>query len=83
MGMMHAFFAHAALGGIIGLIIYMVGYAITTGATVQAVSMLHLGRMTTIKESYQRVKPIWGRLLLLVIRIFLMHHGRFWLVTVC
>lgn len=71
MGMMMPFFARAALGGMIGLIIYMVGYAITTGATVQAVSMLHLGRMTSIKESYQRVKSIWGRLLLLVIRIFL------------
>jgi len=71
MGMMMPFFARAALGGMIGLIIYMVGYAITTSATVQAVSMLHLGRMTSIKESYQRVKSIWGRLILLVIRIFL------------
>jgi hypothetical protein len=71
LGKMMPFFAHAALGGMIGLIIYMVGYAITTGATVQAVSMLHLGRLTSIKESYQRVKSIWGRLMLLVIRIFL------------
>jgi len=67
---MQALLGRAAVGGIISLIIYMVGYAITTGATIQAVSMLHLGRSTTIKESYQRVKPIWGRLLLLVLRIF-------------
>ncbi len=67
---MQAFFGRAVVGGIIALIIYMVGYAITTGATIQAVSMLHLGRSTTIKESYERVKPIWGRLLLLVVRVF-------------
>ncbi len=67
---MRAFIGPAAIGGIISLIIYMVGYAITTGATIQAVSMLHLGRTTTIKESYERVKPIWGRLLLLVARVF-------------
>ncbi len=67
---MQAFFGRAAVGGIVSLIIYMVGYAITTGATIQAVSMLHLGRSTTIKESYARVKPIWGRLLLLVVRVF-------------
>ena len=60
----------AVAGGIISLVIYMIGYAITTGATIQAVSMLHLGRSTTIKESYGRVKPIWGKLLLLVIRVF-------------
>ena len=62
--------ARAVVGGIVSLLIYMVGYAITTGATIQAVSMLHLGRSTTIRESYERVKPIWGRLLLLVIRVF-------------
>jgi hypothetical protein len=37
--------------------------------------MLHLGRSTTIKESYAQVKPIWGRLMLLVIRIFLVALG--------
>lgn len=68
---MAAFFGRAAIGGIITLIIYTIGYAITSGATVHAVSMLHLGRTTTIKESYERVKPIWGRLILLVIRISL------------
>lgn len=68
-------FARAAVAGMIALIIYMVGYAITTGATVHAVSMLHLGRTTSVKESYKRVKPIWGRLLLLVLRIFFVTAG--------
>jgi len=63
-------FGRAAVAGLIGLIIYTIGYAITTGATVRAVSMLHLGRTTTIKQSYDRVKPIWGRLILLVMRVF-------------
>lgn len=70
-GAMQAYFVRVALGAIVALIIYTVGYAITTGATVRAVSMLHLGHTTTIKESYQGVKPVWKRLLLLVIRIFL------------
>jgi uncharacterized membrane protein len=73
--MMQGYFLRAAVAGMIGLIVYTIGYAITTGATVRAVSMLHLGRPTTIKESYQQVRPIWGRLMLLVIRIFLIAFG--------
>lgn len=77
---MQQFFGRAAVGGVIALCAYMVGYTISSGATVHAVSMLHLGRTTTIKESYQRVKPIFGRLLLLMIRIFL---AAAWPIIVC
>lgn len=73
--MFQQFFTRIAVSGLIGLVIYMVGYAITTGATVQAVSMLHLGRTTTISESYARVRPIWGRLLWLLVRVFLIAMG--------
>jgi hypothetical protein len=75
MGFTLQVFARAAVGGVIALIIYMVGYAITTGATVHAVSMLHLGRTTSVKDAYKRVKPIWGRLLLLMLRIFFVAGG--------
>src|SRR5471030_1942108 len=37
-GAMQAYFMRAALGAIVALIIYTIGYAITTGATVRAVS---------------------------------------------
>jgi hypothetical protein len=72
---MQGYLLRAAVAGIIGLIVYTIGYAITTGATVRAVSMLHLGRPTTIKESYAQVRPVWGRLMLLVLRIFLIALG--------
>jgi hypothetical protein len=77
---MQQFFGREAIGGFITLCAYLVGYTISAGATVHAVSMLHLGRATTIKESYQRVKPIFGRLLLLMIRIFL---AAMWPIIVC
>jgi hypothetical protein len=72
---MQGYLLRTAVAGIVGLIVYTIGYAITTGATVRAVSMLHLGRTTTIKESYAQVRPIWGRLMLLVLRIFLIALG--------
>jgi hypothetical protein len=73
--MMQGYILRAVVAGIIGLIVYTIGYAITTGATIRAVSMLHLGRTTTIQESYRQVRPFWGRLILLVLRIFLIALG--------
>jgi hypothetical protein len=72
---LQGYYVRTAVAGIVGLVVYTIGYAISTGATVRAVSMLHLGRSTTIRESYAQVRPIWGRLLLLVIRIFLVALG--------
>jgi hypothetical protein len=60
----------AILGGTLGLSIYAVGYAIASGATVYAVSMLHLGKTTTIREAYSKINPIFGRILGLVVSIF-------------
>lgn len=54
----------------IGMSLYAVGYAIASGATVYAVSMLHLGKTTTIKESYDRIKGMFWRILGLILRIF-------------
>jgi hypothetical protein len=61
----------AIIGGSLGLSVYAIGYAIASGATVYAVSMLHLGKTTTIQESYSRIKPIFWKILGLVLRIFL------------
>jgi len=74
-GAAEAYYVRVAVAGIIGMVVYTIGYAISTGATVRAVSMLHLGRTTTIKESYAHVRPIWGRLMLLVVRVFLVALG--------
>jgi hypothetical protein len=69
------YFLRVAVSAVIGLVVYAVGYAITSGATVRAVSMLHLGRTTSIKECYENVLPIWGRLLGLVGRILIKATG--------
>jgi len=63
-------FTRMAVGMTFGLTIYVVGYAIASGATVYAVSMLHLGKTTTIREAYSRITPIFGRILALMVRIF-------------
>lgn len=58
------------VGATLGASVYAVGYAIASGATVYAVSLLHLGNTTTIQEAYSRIKPIFARILALVVRIF-------------
>lgn len=72
--MMQQFFqdmiGRAAVGMTLGMALYAVGYAIASGATVYAVSMLHLGKSTTIQESYARIKGMFWRILGLVFRIF-------------
>lgn len=62
--------ARAIVGMTLGMTVYAVGYAIASGATVYAVSLLHLGKTTTIQESYARIKGIFWRILSLVVRIF-------------
>ena len=58
------------VGGTLGLSVYAIGYALASGATVYAVSMLHLGKNTTIAESYAKIKPMFRRILGLVLSIF-------------
>ena len=51
---------------VVGTVIYLVGTALASSATAYAVSMVHLGKTTTIAESYSRVKPIFLRILWLL-----------------
>lgn len=53
-------------GSLIGFVIvvfvgfvffYLIGYALSMGATVYGVSQVHLGNRTTIKECYRRIRP--------------------------
>lgn len=73
--MLQDMLARGAVGMTVGLAAYAVGYSIASGATVYAVSMLHLGKSTTIQEAYSRIKPLFGRILALVVRIFAVAAG--------
>ena len=54
------------------LLVYVIGYAIASGATVHAVSKTHLGQLVTIGESYKKVFSRIGTILLIVFAIFAM-----------
>jgi len=47
------------------------GVSLATGATIYAVSKVHLGQLTTIGESYTRIFPRLGRIILIVFNIIL------------
>jgi hypothetical protein len=70
-----AFFARAAVGLVINIIVLTIGNAIATGATIHAVSMVHLGKSTTIIESYRKLKSIFWRLLWVIVRVFFITWG--------
>jgi hypothetical protein len=59
---------------IIGMLVWMFGLAITHAATIQAVAAVHLGRTTSIGESYSSLKGRYGRIigvfLSVAIRVF-------------
>lgn len=51
---------------VVGSVISILGTALASSATAFAVSMVHLGKTTTIAESYRKVKSIFWRILGLV-----------------
>jgi hypothetical protein len=57
----------AILGGIAVAVFWLVGYAMATGASVYAVSRVHLGYSATIGESYRLIRPHAGRILGIVL----------------
>lgn len=54
---------------------WLVGYALAGAATVYAVSAVHMGRKTTIAESYKRVRGRYGRMFNLVFSILIRVAG--------
>jgi len=62
---------------LLGMFLVVVGYAIASGASVYAVSLVHLERPATIRESYQKVRAILGRILNVVFSVFLRSMGIF------
>jgi hypothetical protein len=59
------------LGVLLAAIAYLVGYAVAQGATVFAVSAVHLGRESSIRESYRRMRGRWGRVCVVELLIFI------------
>lgn len=57
------------------LVLWLIGYALATGASVYAVSRVHLGFGTSIAESYKLIRPYTGRILGLVALVFLAVGG--------
>lgn len=66
-----------ALGIYIGVLalFFLVGASLVTGATVYAVSRVHLGQLGSIRESYAKVFPRIGRLIVIVLSVFLRMVG--------
>lgn len=59
---------------------YLIGASLATGATIYAVSKVHLAQPVTISESYRTVSPLLGRIILIVLSIILRMIGVFVLV---
>jgi hypothetical protein len=74
-----AWAAGAAIAGVIGMLVFfiawIIGYAIAQAATVFAVSAVHLGRQTSVSESYSRVRGRYGRVLNVVLSIIIRAVG--------
>jgi hypothetical protein len=73
--LLKAFFARVFLGIAVNIVVWTVGNAIATGATIHAVSMVHLGKETTIIDSYGSLKSIFWRLLWVIVRVFFITWG--------
>jgi hypothetical protein len=64
------------VGAILATIFYAVGQAFATGATMHAVSMVHLGKTTTIRESYATIWPMFWGIVKILVSVFV---RAFWL----
>lgn len=78
-GMMNNFGAMAGVvvGGLVFVVLYLVGSALATGASVYAVSRVHLGNAVSIAESYRTVQHLVGRLIGIILLVGLMTGGAF------
>ena len=63
--------------GILLILVYLIGYALAIGATVFAVSRIHLGHTTTIRESYRSIGRRVGTIIRIVITVWLRSVGVF------
>src|SRR5579864_3091062 len=57
------------------LLFALIGYALAAGATIYAVSHVHLDHTATVRDSYRRIVPLVLRFIRIVISIFLRMVG--------
>ncbi len=69
---MQMYLVRTLIAMLAGGVVYLVGTAFASSATIYAVSMVHLGKTTTIRESYSKIGRIFWRILGLIIRIALL-----------
>jgi len=62
-------------GRIVDLLVLSIGGTLASAATAYALSMVHLGKGTSIGEAYSNVRPFIGRLMGVVISLSLMVAG--------
>jgi hypothetical protein len=60
------YYGSAVLGALIVLLAYFAIYAVALGATTFAVSEIHLGRATTARAAYRRMRGRYWRLVSLI-----------------
>lgn len=65
----------AVLTGIVLVGLWLIGYALATGASVYAVTRVHLGHATSIAEAYKLMFPSTGTILGIVVLEFLAVAG--------
>src|SRR5438445_6997167 len=70
-----ALFLRVVVGFVSGTIVYVVGTAVASSATAYAVSMVHLGKTTSIAEAYSKVARIFWRMIGLLSSILLFTFG--------
>jgi len=70
-----SFLLQAAVQWVTGMIAYAIGSSLATGATMYAVSMVHLGKKTTIAESYRNIRPVFWKILGIVLATLLIALG--------
>lgn len=71
MGLQIAAIVAAVLTGMALLALWIFGYALCTGASVYAVTRVHLGHKTRIAEAYKLMFPYAGTVLGIVVLVFL------------
>lgn len=64
-----AFWTELTIFGAVFALFYMLGASLATGATVYAVSRVHLGQPVNIAECYGKVFPRLGRIILISLQI--------------
>ncbi|PYP82693.1 MAG: hypothetical protein DMG65_25695 [Candidatus Angelobacter sp. Gp1-AA117] len=87
LAMLFAFGSEAAQGSLqrspllflVTLVIYVIAYlvvhSLASGATVHAVSLVHLGRSASIHQSYSEIKSLFFRIFNIVVSVFIRAIG--------